>query len=237
MISSIEINETMRPSKNTSKCPEPPDSLVERDRIIMQAICDYEYPTMSLNDLGFSGVKWAKAFARVRKRFSIESAPIGQKRYCTPDEKIKEQMRAAISNNATIQVTSRQQKVLLALSNGAMSSDDLAEIVGLPRVPVLGALRKLRKEGLVVQHHIGWKQYTYELTAPYSELEKRIYVSDAHTGPPVSDMEARYYAILRNSKLTGLILSDQYRKMFPHRSHRSILGSVRRAAIKRGWRR
>jgi len=87
----------------------------------------------------------------------------------------------------------------------------------------------------VRMRHISGKLYVYELTAPYSELEKRIYISDAHTGPPVSDTEARYYAILRNSGLTGLTLSDQYRKIFPHRSEKSVASNVHQIATKKRW--
>ena len=214
--------------------PPDPDSFVERDRIIMQAICDHKHPTMSLNDLGFSGVIWAKAFTRVRKRFAIERAPIGRKRYCTPDEKTKERMRDAISED-TIRITSRQHGFLLALSGGHLSCKDVANAIGVSYATAALMLRRLRDAGVVRMRHISGKLYVYELTAPYSELEKRIYVSDAHTGPPVSDMEARYYAILRNSGLTGLTLSDQYRKIFPHRSEKSVASNVHRIATKKRW--
>ena len=220
--------------KASSECPTPPDNLIERDRIIMQAICDHKHPTMSLNDLGFSGVIWAKAFTRVRKRFAIERAPIGRKRYCTPDEKTKERMRDAISED-TVRITSRQHGFLLALSDGTLSCKDVANAIGVSCATASFMLRRLRDAGVVRMRHIAQKQYVYELIAPYSELEKRIYISDAHTGPPISDMEARYYAILRNSGLTGLTLSDQYRKIFPHRSEKSVASNVRRIATKKRW--
>jgi len=143
-------------------------------------------------------------------------------------------MRDAISED-TVRITSRQHGFLLALSGGALSCKDVANTIGVSCATAAFMLRRLRELGMVRMQHIVQKQYVYELIAPYSELEKRIYISDAHTGPPVSDTEARYYAILRNSGLTGLTLSDQYRKMFPYRSEKSVASNVRKAATAKRW--
>jgi len=217
-----------------SKTIEAPDDLIERDRIIMQVICEYNYPSMSLYDLGFGGSKWAKAFARVRKRFSIKPA-LGRKRYYTPDEKTKEMMREAMSDGKTIRITRLQYTVLRGLSSGAVPSDTLANSLKLPRTTVMSMVRKLRECGLARQRHISGKLYLYELTEPYTELEKKIIVSDACAVPKVSDAEARYYAILRNSGLTGQHLFAQFCKMFPYRSANGIASNVRNVALKRGW--
>jgi len=157
---------------HTDKITEAPDDLAERDRIIMQAICAHDHPSMSLYDLGFGGTKWAKAFARVRKRFSIQPA-LGRKRYCTPDEKTKEMMREAMSDGKSIRITRLQYTVLRGLSSGAMTSDTLANSLKLPRTTVMSMVRKLRDIGLASQRYISGKLYLYELTAPYHELEKK----------------------------------------------------------------
>jgi len=223
----------VRPPKTTPKHIEPPADIDERDRIMMKAICDCTDLTMSLRDLGFSGVKWAKSLARVRKRFDIKDAPIGCGRFCTPDAETKEQMRAAIADTAAIRITNRQHEVLQALSDGGASSDNIADKLGLPRRAVTRTLRKLRDRGLVRKQRLGRTEYLYSLAAPYQDLH--FFVSDGHTWYPVSDDEAWYYALLRNSRLTGHRLADQHIKMFSRRTYTSVISHVRRAAVKRGW--
>ena len=223
----------MRPPKHTPNPPEPPADIDERDRIMMRAICDCTDLTMSLRDLGFSGMKWAKSLARVRKRFDIKDAPVGCGRLYTPDMETKEQMRAAIADTGAIRISSRQNEVLQALSDGDTSSDNIADKLGLPRRAVTRTLRKLRDYGLVRKQRLGRNDYVYSLVAPYQDLQ--FFVSDGHTWHPVSDDEARYYAILRNSGLTGHRLADQHIKVFSHRTYTGVISHVRRAAVKRGW--
>jgi len=97
-------------------------------------------------------------------------------------------------------------------------------------------LKKLRDAGLVQseQKQGRGNVHIHALTALYYDSRIVVGITRTRTGTGVSEGEIFYAAILRNSKLVGQRLTDQYHKVYPDRSPNSILSTVVGKAKARG---
>lgn len=132
-------------------------------------------------------------------------------------------------------VTELQNEYLLLLKDGPKTTRELADEVDRSMAAANKIIKKLSNKKLVT---IGTKQggrgltYLYTLTKPYDEMVLEITANA--TGNPIPEEEILYAAILRNGILVGQRLTDQYQKLYPHRTRKSIgniVGTARRRRL------
>jgi len=134
-----------------------------------------------------------------------------------------------------IEVTPTQNEYLKELATGPKTTRDLVLSFMVSAKSIGKMMSLLRDKGLVTSSRRAGAHGNariHELTAPYSELN--LVVKNRHKNIGITEEEILYAAILRNEGMTGHQLTDQYRKEFPHRRHRTILSVVVTKARNRG---
>lgn len=131
-------------------------------------------------------------------------------------------------------VTERQNEYLLLLKDGPMTTKELSEGVGSSMAAAAKILKKLNNEKLVATRKMRrgrGRSNLHSLTKPYSEMVLEITANA--TGIPIMEEEILYAAILRNGELIGQRLTNQFSKLYPHRTSKSISNIVMTARRRR----
>lgn len=131
-------------------------------------------------------------------------------------------------------VTAMQEEYLLLLKDGPKTTREISEEVDRSMAAANKVIKKLSTKKLVTvgkKHGGRGLTYLYSLTKPYDEMSLEITANA--TGKPIPEEEILYAAILRNASMVGQRLTDQYRKLYPHRTHKSISNIVMTARRRR----
>jgi predicted ArsR family transcriptional regulator len=132
-------------------------------------------------------------------------------------------------------VTELQNEYLILLKDGPKTTREISEEVDRSMAAANKVIKKLSTKKLVTtgkKHGGRGLTYLYSLTKPYDEMSLEITANA--TGKPIPEEEILYAAILRNATLVGQRLSDQYQKLYPHRTQKSIgniVGTARRRRL------
>lgn len=131
-------------------------------------------------------------------------------------------------------ITAKQNEYLLLLKEGPQTTRELSEEIGTSMSAAANILRNLRGKKLVTTRKIckGREQANvHSLTKPYSEMVLEISANAITV--PIQEEEILYAAILRNGTLVGQRLTNQYQKLYPHRTEKSISNIVMTARRRR----
>lgn len=132
------------------------------------------------------------------------------------------------------QITAKQNEYLLLLRDGPKTTRELSKEIDSSMAAAAKILKNLRGKKLVTARKIckGRGQANmHSLTKPYSEMVLEI--SAKVTVTPIPEEEILYAAILRNGILVGQRLTNQYQKLYPHRTRKSISNIVMTARKRR----
>jgi len=132
--------------------------------------------------------------------------------------------------NEPIPITPRQNEYLKELAAGPRTTRDLVLHFMVTGTSAGRMLKKLRANELIrsSQKQCMGNVHIHELTAPYPELNI-VVTTGGHgssTRTQITDEEILYAAILRNDGLLGRRLTDQFRKVYPDRSHECVLKQI-----------
>lgn len=140
----------------------------------------------------------------------------------------------------SVKITPRQDEYLRALGDGQKNSKELAQLLVTTMPAVTKMMAKLRGKGLVRSEKtsVHGGAFQHELVAPYQELRRtRIIVNGSgkvmaarNKAAPITEEEILYFAILRNNKMTGQSLCEQFHRLYPHRPNSTILNTIRKKA-------
>lgn len=122
-----------------------------------------------------------------------------------------------INSEEPIRVTKKQNEYLLQLKDGPKTTNDLMRDIMVSMATAGKIIAKVRDKGLVVSSRVPGvrgKLFEHTLVRPYNELNIVIQNGTRNQTP---EAEILYAAILRNGGLVGQRLSDQFKKVFPHR--------------------
>lgn len=138
----------------------------------------------------------------------------------------------------TITVTETQNKYLLQLETGSMTTNDLMRELMVSMGAAGRMIKKLKNAGLIEStRKYGGRGniLNHRLVKPYQKMiEEGLIIKANNTGIPINEQEILYAAILRNAGLTGQRLSGQYQKIFPERGRgaiKNIVGKARKQEL------
>lgn len=123
-------------------------------------------------------------------------------------------------------VTEKQNEYLLHLAKGPMTTNDLMLKILVSMATAAKIIKKIRDQGLIESSKVPGtrgKVHLHTLVKPYSELNIVIHNGN---GDPLLNEELFYAAILRNAGMTGQQLTDQYTKVFPDRTKKTIIKNI-----------
>lgn len=131
-----------------------------------------------------------------------------------------------------IKVTTTQNKYLLQLETGPMTTNDLMRALMVSMGAAARMIHNLKKKDLVESMPLRTKGNVsiHKLVTPYQELIKRgLIITTKTKGKPIAEGEILYAAILRNGMMTGQELTTQYNKVFPDRVKNGVSNVVDKA--------
>lgn len=123
-------------------------------------------------------------------------------------------------------VTKKQDEYLQHLATGPMTTNDLMREVMVSMATAAKIIKKLRDQELITSSKVPGakgKVLLHTLVKPYSDLNIVIHNGN---GDPLLNEEIIYVAILRNAGMTGQRLTDQFIKVFPHRTKKTIIKNI-----------
>lgn len=136
-----------------------------------------------------------------------------------------------------IKITSTQNKYLLQLETGEMTTNDLMRELMVSMGAAGRMIARLKAVGLIESTPLRTKGnvWIHRLVKPYQKiLEEGLIITANTTGIPIGESEILYAAILRNAGLTGQRLSGQYKEVFPKRGAgaiKNIVGKARKQGL------
>lgn len=138
-----------------------------------------------------------------------------------------------------IKVTETQNKYLLQLKTGSMTTNDLMLALMVSMGAAGRMIKKLKNAGLIEStRKYGGRGniLNHRLVKPYQKMleEGLIITANQAKATQIGDSEILYAAILRNAGLTGQRLSGQYKTVFPKRGAgaiKNIVGKARKQGL------
>jgi hypothetical protein len=132
-----------------------------------------------------------------------------------------------------IEVTPRQNEYLKQLATGPQTTRDLVLYFMVSGTSSSRMLKKLRAAKLIRSSQlqgVPGNVHIHELTAPYADLNIIVTTGGRGSGSTtrlqIKEEELLYAAILRNAGLLGQRLTNQYRKVYPGRTHKCVLNQI-----------
>ena len=136
-----------------------------------------------------------------------------------------------------VQVTERQNKYLLELSEGPKTTRDLMLSQGVSIHSAGKMILKLRNAGLVKSSKLRGAHgniHQHKLVRNYQELvTEGMVIINSKRNAEVPYTEVLYVAILRNGYLTGQELVKQHLKIFPDRAPNEVSNIIEKAKAAR----
>lgn len=131
-------------------------------------------------------------------------------------------------------ITAKQNEYLIMLKEGPKTTRELSEEISASMAAAFKILKTLHGKKLVtISAKSKGRERTniHSLAKPYGEMVLEI--SAKATPTPIPEEEILYAAILRNGILVGERLTNQYQKLYPHRTRKAIGNIVMTARRRR----